>query len=357
MRAVSETIRGYLYVAVFFVATYLFLRFALPFVLPFVLAFFLAIFIDPAVNRLESRWQIPRVLGSALVIIFLTGTLFFVTFLGMVELGAELIALSASLPEVYVLLAAIIGDAEQILGEFSEALPPVFSAAVDQQLAMGYSLAQTFLASVLRSVEFTVAALPGILVMFLITAIATYFISRDKVAVREFILGLFPDEMRAGAIEIKDRLTHSTIGLLKAQALMVLLTFAVFFIGLSLMGVRYALSIALMSALLDVLPVLGPGLVFLPWAAYAFLIGDTGFGTGLLILYGVVAIVRGSAQAYVIGERIGLHPLATLLALYLGVVAFGPVGFIYGPMVAIVLKAAVAVGLLPLGPGGRGSRT
>lgn len=353
MDTLRGTVRTYVYLVGFLLTSFLFLKFALPYVLPFVLGLFLAALIDPAVTRLKWRWRIPRPVGAAMVIFLLVAGVAFFTVVGAIRLGAELVALSESLPSVYQALYALASALADMVGQFSATLPPALKSSLDQQLVIGYRLAQAAVGDLLSLVQGWLAGLPGALMVILITALATYFFSTDKEPIRDFLIGLLPRQVRPGAIEIKARLMASTIGLVKAQAILVFLTFVVILIGLNLLGTRYALTVALVSALLDVIPILGPSLVFVPWAAYLFLVGQTGPALGLLLLYGVVAVVRGAAQVYVIGDRIGLHPLATLFALYLGIQVFGAVGFIFGPLVAIVLKAAVEAGLLPGGPGPR----
>lgn len=346
-----DTSRIYLYLVGFLLASFLFLKFAVPYLLPFVLGLFLAGLIDPAVTRLERRYRIPRSLGAALVIVLLVAGLIFIAVVGAIRLGAELAAISDSLPGVYQVLYALGAALVDLVGQFSATLPPALKSTLDQQIAVGYRLVEVVVGSLLGLVQGWLTGLPGALMVILITGVATYFFSRDKERIGEFLVGLLPGRVRPGAAEVKARLLSSTVGLIKAQAVLVLLTFLVTLVGLNMLGARYALTISIVSALLDVIPVLGPSLVFVPWAAYAFLLGHSELALWLLALYGLIAVVRGGAQAYIIGERIGLHPLATLLALYLGVQAFGPIGFIYGPLVAIVLKAAVEAGLLPAGPG------
>lgn len=342
-----EAARSYLILAGFLLASFLFLRFVLPYLIPFVLALFLAEFVEPAVAWLEARWRLPRAFGAAFVILTLvTGTGFFLA-LGVVRLGAELLAFSASLPDLFASLTNLARSLADVVGEYSAALPPMLKEAIDQQMSLGYQVAQSSVGSLLNAVQGWLAALPQAGVVFLLTALATYFLSRDRAPMRRFVLTVIPAEARPGATEIKARLLTSTVGLIKAQAVLVTITFFVYLGGLAVLGARYALLAALVASLLDLLPVLGPSLLFLPWAAYAFGSGEAALGLGLLVLYGVVALVRGSLQAYVIGERIGLHPLATLVAMYVGVRLFGPAGVVYGPLVAILLKAGVETGLLP----------
>lgn len=349
------TLKAYLYHAAFLAGSYFFLRFLMPYLLPFVLALFFALLVDTPVTWLERRWRLPRGLAAAVVILLVLGGLGLVGATGAMRLGAELVALSASLPDLFQRLSGAATALVELLGEFSATLPPLLKQGVDQQIALVYRLAQAAVTALLTTVQGWVVALPGAVLVFLLTALATYFFSRDKAAIRDFLLALVPRPLRAGALEVKDRLLVSTVGLIKAQTVLVTITFFVFLLGLSLLRVPYALLVALLSSLLDLLPVLGPSLIYIPWAAYAFLDGRPGLAVGLLVLYGAVALVRGGLQASVIGARMGLHPLVTLVALYVGAALFGPVGVVYGPLVAALWRAAVAAGLLPR-PGEDGAR-
>ena len=107
----------------------------------------------------------------------------------------------------------------------------------------------------------------------------------------------------------------------------------------------------MITGFLDVLPAVGPGLVFLPWAFYHLTVGETVLGIWLLVTYGVLVVGRTVLEPRVIGTRIGVHPLATLVSLYVGLRLFGVAGFIIGPMVAILLVSLGRTGLVSLESG------
>ena len=117
-----------------------------------------------------------------------------------------------------------------------------------------------------------------------------------------------------------------------------LLTFIEIFIGLSLLRVNYALLVALLVAIVDIFPILGTGTILIPWAVFALVSGNVGLGSGLLILYGVSLIVRQVLEPKIVGNSIGLHPLATLAAVYLGIKFTGFLGIFIGPIVALCIK-------------------
>lgn len=112
-------------------------------------------------------------------------------------------------------------------------------------------------------------------------------------------------------------------------------------IGLTILGVSYAHLLALTVAFFDFLPILGPGTFYIPWSIWMFLSGNIRLGIGLLILYAIIVVVRQLLEPKVIGQSIGLHPLATLIALYFGFTLLGVWGLILGPAIAIAYKAFV----------------
>ena len=117
-----------------------------------------------------------------------------------------------------------------------------------------------------------------------------------------------------------------------------LMTFAEVLVGLSILRVRYALLMSLIIAVVDILPILGTGTVLIPWAIFSYVTGDGGLGTGLLILYAIVLILRQLIEPRIVGSSLGLHPLATLASIYLGIKLIGLGGIFIGPAAALLVK-------------------
>jgi sporulation integral membrane protein YtvI len=134
---------------------------------------------------------------------------------------------------------------------------------------------------------------------------------------------------------------HFSKGYLKAYLLLFLLTFSELFLGFSILRVEYALLLALLVSLVDLLPVLGVGIVLVPWSIVMLLQRDYRLGAGLLILYGTVLLVRQIMEPRLVGKSLGLHPLITLFASYAGWRLFGVLGMLLGPVLALAIKAVL----------------
>jgi predicted PurR-regulated permease PerM len=124
------------------------------------------------------------------------------------------------------------------------------------------------------------------------------------------------------------------------------LTFTECFIGLSLIGIRYALVLAILIAVVDILPVLGSGTVLIPWGVASLLLGHARTGAALLVLYAFITIVRYVVEPRVIGDQLGLHPLVALIAMFAGLKAFGVTGLLLGPAIVVTAIAVMDAGLV-----------
>ena len=126
---------------------------------------------------------------------------------------------------------------------------------------------------------------------------------------------------------------------LKGYLLTVGITFLQLYVGFLILGMDYALTIALITALVDILPVIGVGTVLVPWAAVKLIAGANYQGFGLLIIFAVVSVVREIIEPKIIGKSIGLHPLATLFSMYIGLETCGFLGMITFPVLLIAIKS------------------
>src|SRR5699024_5835394 len=114
-------------------------------------------------------------------------------------------------------------------------------------------------------------------------------------------------------------LKKALLGYLKAQLTLISITGAIVFVGLLILHVDYALTIAVATGLIDLLPYLGTGIVFVPWIIYMFFTGNYFLTIGLAVLYAIVLIQRQIMEPKIVSSNIGLDPLATLIAIFVGI--------------------------------------
>ena len=145
------------------------------------------------------------------------------------------------------------------------------------------------------------------------------------------------------AIHIKE-ISKSLGGYLKAEATLILVSFAISVVGLYVfkfvgMNVKYPLLIALAIGFVDALPILGTGTVMIPWAIFSALNGDIRLGIALIVLWIIMSVVRQLLEPKIVSGKIGIHPIFTLIAMYTGFKVIGIIGMLAGPIVLIILKS------------------
>ena len=115
-----------------------------------------------------------------------------------------------------------------------------------------------------------------------------------------------------------------------------LLTFTELSILFSLFGIQNPVVKAAAIAVLDIMPILGTGGIMIPWAVTSLVLGYTGLGLKLFLIYGIVTVVRNYVEPKIVGTQLGLHPIITLVSMFVGLRLFGfwglfglPVGISY----------------------------
>ena len=154
------------------------------------------------------------------------------------------------------------------------------------------------------------------------------------------ILGgkLLPEKAKTSGKTVFIDLKKALFGFIKAQLTLISITAVIILIGLLILRVDYAITIALVAGIVDIIPYLGTGVVFVPWIIYVAIGGDMGLAIGLGVLYIVVLVQRQIMEPKILSSNIGLDPLATLIALFVGFKLIGFLGLIVGPVTLVIIS-------------------
>ena len=187
--------------------------------------------------------------------------------------------------------------------------------------------------------------LPSIIISVITFILSLYFMVSDSELVADFLKKYIPKPLQIRASQLKTEVKRYMGGYLKAQLIMMNISFVILLIGLLILRVDYALIIAIAIAIFDALPLFGSGAILLPWSAIEFLSGETARGVGFLIIYLSVLLMRQLVEPKVVGKSIGMHPLLTLIAMYTGYRVFSIGGLILGPLTLMLIISFYKVGL------------
>ncbi|MBQ9151494.1 MAG: sporulation integral membrane protein YtvI [Clostridia bacterium] len=338
-------------------ALWLGFRYALGIALPFLLAWLLSRPVKPLASTLARRTRLPVSVWAAGLVILTVGG-----FVGLAVSGTrrgirELATLAEELAaDTDGLVAAVEGALERARS-LSSRIPFLrhfedtpgyedFCARLDSLVEEGTGRLVSSITARIPDAAMTVAGwLPAAFVFITVMLLACYYFSADDgrigKAVEQAITRLTPAGLRDHLPPLGRRLRRLGKQYLRACLLLGLLTFAQMFIGLALLRIPYAFILAFLIALVDFLPLLGTGIILIPWAAVSLLLGEIKLGIGLLVLYAVSSVIRQILEPKLIGEGLGLHPLLSLVSMYAGLRLFGVWGMILAPLVTAGIKSVV----------------
>ena len=185
-------------------------------------------------------------------------------------------------------------------------------------------------------------------IFFAITfVVAFYIILGDMVNIENFYEKNFPEHSKKNLELINKVFKSSTWNYVKAQLKMGLMCAILMAIVLKFLGQEYFIPIALVLGFVDLLPMIGPIIVLLPWSVIEFLIFNNTFkALALLILLTAWTGIRQVISPKIIGESADIHPLLSVISLYAGLRLFGVNGAIFFPIILIFIVGLYKSGIL-----------
>ncbi len=327
----------------------LFIGDVLRFFLPFVIGFVIAAIANPMVRFLEKRVKVKRKYGSAIIIIFVLAVVIGLLYLTCYILIRELINFAGDIPE-------LLEKAQQLIEELSQKLYGVYERLPEQMQNVLNNLSTSLedwlekamsdfkMPSISVAGGYVGSIIEGILIA-IITILAAYFFIADRDKLVELVKKITPETLQEYYSLVVHNIKSAVGGYFKAQFKIMLVIIVILFIGFEILGVDYSFLLALLVAFLDMLPVLGTGTVIGPWVVVDVLTGNYVEAIVLTVLYLVCQLVKQFLQPKMVGDSIGMDPLATLLFMFIGYRFGGILGMIIGIPVGMVLVNFYRIGV------------
>jgi sporulation integral membrane protein YtvI len=305
---------------------------------PFIIAFALSSLMEPLIRFLVSKAKLPRSLASVISLIFILILLGFLTTFLVGKIVSEVKGIVDSYPQLINEVYKNMVEISNRGNDFYISLPEELTRHIGTLMENTIKTVTNLLNPILKGVMFTAASLPSAFIFLLITILSTFFMASGRSDIAEAIKSKIPHNWYDKMIVVRDDVFSSLFKLIKAYIIIMSITFTELLIGFSILRLKYALVIAFITCIIDILPVLGSGTVIIPWAIYSLATGDTKLAVGLGLLYIVILIVRQIIEPKIIGHQIGVHPLVTLMSIYIGLKTFGAAGLMLGPIIMMIVK-------------------
>lgn len=217
------------------------------------------------------------------------------------------------------------------LGDMGEKISEALSSALT---GMGEKLSGALAAAIGK----IAVSMPRLVVGTVVAIVSSFYLCTDLDGIKEYLFGFIGVGSRNKVRAMLSQVLSGIKAYAAAYFWLFLITFLELYLGLLLLGRRYALLIALLLALVDMLPLFGAGVFVVPWGIILILRGDLRVGIGLLVLLGLMSIVRQIVEPRLVGKKLGIHPLASLCSMYVGLRLFGIWGMLLAPVAVLVIK-------------------
>lgn len=335
-----ETIDRFAFLTLIIAFVYVFFKYLFAYVSPFFMGLAIALVMEPLIGLLVKRARFSR--GWAAIVcllLFLLAVGSLGTFI-ISKLYNQIGAFMDAAPSFIDETSRKLDNINEWLSAWTDSMPDsLYVEFPDIKDALLAGLTTLFGDGVKTRSWRIVSNMPDFFIGLVLMLVSAFFFMKDRPIIFNAVKERCPAWLAAHLRLMKRGLSRAIGGYFRAQFMLMSIVGTISIGGLLILRNPYALLIGLIIALLDFLPIFGSGTLLLPWIAGALITGQYRLAIGLLVLYGVITITRQVLEPKILGEQIGVHPLATLMSVYIGYKIFGFFGIMIGPSLVIIFQA------------------
>ena len=310
-----------------------FAEYVLPVIMPFIIAWMAAAITASPARSLSRKIKAPESVIRLVMSLFGTIAFFLTAALLVWRISISALRFLTDMGEgnrLYDLLSRILSVDIPLLGNLPEGLADRINSAVGDIISRCMSGVADWLASFAGS-------LPRSFIFLLVTLISIIYFALDYDKITSFVKSILPEKTFATLEKLRQTVIDVLKRFISSYAVIMLITYIIILLGLWILRVAHAPLLALLIALLDILPIIGVGTVLVPWSIFEIAAGNRSLGIGLLLLFVVNSVVRQLIEPKIVGKSLDLHPIVTLMTIYVGYALFGLPGMLILPLAAVSL--------------------
>ena len=314
----------------------------LPISIPLITALFTSLILSPLVLLLRRKFSFSQKWSVITVFSLFIAVIFVLAFFIMTKVTCEITQIVQNLPHYINDLNQAWSIIEQKMIVAAKNFPHAITEVISTQVQSYIDTISTKIGNFLTIERVTewIKAIPSFLVSMVVYLIALFLFLIDLPVIKEKVLGIMTPETTKKVSYMSTRLSNVFFGFFKAQFLVSIIIFIVSLIGLLIIKPEVAIVMSIIIWVIDFIPIIGSIVILAPWSAFHIMTNNMTIGIQLAVLAIILLIIRRTVEPKVMGSHIGLSPLATLIAMYLGLKLFGVLGFLIGPLLLIIVQSA-----------------
>lgn len=333
-----------IFIVVFTILFFIFIK-IIAYTIPFIIAFLIALSTKPLVSLLRKHLKVSKSVAALISTIIVFFGLLIAIFTVVYKITDESRQLLASIPSIDTIQNEVGEGVSKVRVYFNHINPSIAKKAqeeISNLLATSFDITS----GILNTLIAYAAGVPTFFMLIIVTLLSTYFFAKDSPDITNLITNIFADKLKSRVRDVLFEATRMLGEYIKAYSLIVTISFLEIFIGLSILRVKYALILSLLCWILELVPILGIFIVFFPLISLYFISNNYFTAISLFILWIIVVAVRQIIEPKIVSSSLGLHPLAVLAAIFIGLTAYGFVGMIYILSALVFYRILDKVGII-----------
>ncbi len=308
-------------------AAFLGFKYIFPVVFPFILGFLIAYFIVKISDKINVNKKMMRII----IAIIFYGTIGTAVVLLSLKIMSRSYDFFMNIPYLYEnQVMPVVGSGIDWLTENIKRLDPsiveTLQMIFDNMGSLFRNLIGTLSTKAVKVISDFISGVPSVFLGTLLMIISSLFFIADFDNIQVFINKYVPNNFLEKGTNIKHYIKNTLFVVIKSYILIMLFTFTELSVLFFVFGIDNGLIMASIIAVFDIMPILGTGGIVIPWALISFAMGNMMSGIKLLVIYGIVLVVRNYIEPKIVGAQLGLHPIITLISMFVGLSLYGIVG-------------------------------
>lgn len=305
--------------------------------IPFIISYLLSKPLSRFTRWLHSKIRIPfGILTLFIVLLFVSAFIFIISF-AVYQFATSLSGFSSHITTTIDSIQSLTSNLRDIEIDLPWLDQPL---SLNDMILQGYNLIFESLSSITNSVVDTlmsiIKTIPIVLFFFFFLFISLYFFIKDQDWVNEMLKKGYSKINSSFMLLLLKKTKETLFNYVKAQLILVSITFTISLIGLTILKIPFSPLIAFLIAFVDLIPMVGPAFVYMPWIGFTILISEYSTSFGLLVAYLVTTLTRQIIEPKIVSSKIGTHPLITIISMYTCYRIFGVFGFILGAILVML---------------------
>lgn len=303
---------------------------------PVILALVLYYLINPLINVLESKFHVNRIISIIFVFIIILALLIW----GVMSL----------IPFVQSQLDSLVKNWPQYWDSLNKSLQNLFSDPKlhifkERLIQTNASVTKSFeksmdqvLPQTLNNLSSAVSVLTNVVVILLTAPFILFFMLKDDKKFKESVIKFMPDRIKKSVGDMLSEISQSLSSYITGQLTVAFWVAVMFFVGYLIIGQRYALILGIVAGVLNLIPYIGSTLALIPSLVIAAFIAPSMVLKVLIVFIVEQTVETRVISPIIVGNKMQMHPVTTILVLLVAAGMYGLVGMIAGIPIFAILK-------------------